>query len=252
MSPRRTQPATAAVLRAMLQMRLQEMSTGGSILRLALTFALVFGLLSLALNEQDSVKFWNLVVGTFVLKFLPLFCLTKGGETLRGELKDGTIEYLWTRPASKTQLYCGFFASSLLNIGSFGVAFLLGISFAGLSLGVITGLGQIVLLWVGAGIAIVSFTAIAGAFSAFSSKFVVLGIFYFSFVELGLSQIPTSIRNVSISAHISRILSPLTEAAPSGFGAALLWSGAITAVALAVGVALFNGIRYGVGSEKEA
>lgn len=253
MSELKRKTAALGALKGMLYMRIQELTTMAAWLRFAIIAALCFGLLLLTGLDPSEARerYQGILVSAFALKFLPIFCLTKGGEALRGELKDGTIEYLWVRPASKVELYIGFFLGGFLGTFSIVGPALIGVSAAGLSLGVI-GLGGLLTVWIVTLCVVASFTAISGAIGAFSSKFVVLGIFYYSFVELGLASIPNGVQKLAISFHTENLLQGASYGSGGMEAVSLLWILGIGAVAVALGAGIFSQSRYVVGSEKEA
>ncbi len=253
MSDSTIRKARLGAIRGLLYMRIQEMATVSALTRSAAIMVVSFLLLMLLRLDLDhaSERYQGLVAGLFALKFLPIFCLTKGGETLRGELKEGTIEYLWVRPANKVELYLGFVLSSFMSSFSLVGAALLGISLAGLFLGVV-GFGGLLTLWVTVIAVVCSFTAISGALASFSSKFVVLGIFYYSFVELGLGAIPNGVQRLAVSFHAKTMLSGLVETGGSVDLNAFAWISATGLIGLLLGAAIFSQARYVVGGEKES
>ncbi len=245
--------ASLGALRGLLYMRIQELTTTASIVRIGVILVVSFLLFMLTgLDKLEAAeRYQGLVAGVFALKFLPIFCLTKGGETLRSELKDGTIEYLWVRPASKIELYLGFIISSFIGIMSIIGPALLGISLAGVVMGVI-GIQGLMMLWLTIVVVVASFTALSGAISSFSSKFVVLGIFYYSFVELGLGAIPNGVQRLAVSFHARSLLSGLVDNGGTFHLESFIWIVATGAIGLVLGAAIFSQSRYIVGSEKEA
>ncbi|EDY84380.1 hypothetical protein VDG1235_4011 [Verrucomicrobiia bacterium DG1235] len=240
-------------IKGLLYMRVQELMTGPALFRAAAVFAASFGLLLLLRLDPDDAaeQFQGLVGSTFALVFLPIYCLTKGGETLRAELKDGTIEYLWVRPVSKVELYVGFFLSGLLGTLAIVGPSLLGISLAGMVLGIVdfTGLAT---LWLTAIAVVFSFSAVSGLFGSLSSKFVVLGILYYAFIELGLEQIPNGVQRVAITFHAEELLAGLTDSSGAASFSSYLWICGAGLVALGLGAAIFSQSRYVAGSEKES
>lgn len=253
MSGHKHDRALFGALRGLLYMRIQELSTPKALLRSGIVFAVSFGLLMLLHKAPEGAHgpFRTIIGVTFALWFLPVFCLTKGGETLRSELKDGTIEYLWTRPTSKVELYFGFYLSSLMGILSVIGPALVGIGLAGWYLGVFDLLGLFSLCLTVLAV-VVSFAAISSALSAFSSKFVVLGIFYFSFIEMGLGQIRNGVQSLAVTFHAKQLLGGMMDpGTPIDFGA-LGWVLGIGVVGLLIGSAIFSQSHYIAGSEKEA
>lgn len=244
--------ASLGALRGLLYMRIQELVTTSSLVRMGAILVATFLLfLLVGLDETEAAgRFQGLVAGIFALKFLPVFCLTKGGETLRSELKEGTIEYLWVRPASKVELYFGFILSGFLGIMSIIGPALLGISLSGLFMGVI-GVSGLAMLWLTILAVVSSFTAISGAIGSFSSKFVVIGIFYYSFVELGLGAIPNGVQRLAVSFHARSLLSGLVKDGGTFSLEAFVWILGTGVLGLVVGASIFSQSRYMVGSEKD-
>ncbi len=245
--------ARFGALKGLLYIRIQELMTPGAMIRAGLVFAASFTLMMLMKLDAGCAveRFHAFVSGVFILTFLPIFCLTKGGETLRSELKDGTIEYLWVRPTSKIELYFGFMLSGYLGILAIIGPALLGISLAGIMQGAIGASGLLV-LWLTVLAVICSYTAISGAISSFSSKFVVLGIFYYSFVELGFASIPNGVQRLAVSFHSQALLSGLSQGGGALNFESFAWILATGALGLVVGAAIFSQSRYAVGGEKEA
>ncbi len=240
-------------LRGLLYIRIQELMAPGAMIRGGLFFGLGFALIMLMKLDADGAaqRFHDFISGFYFLKFIAIFCLTKGGEVLRSELKDGTIEYLWVRPASKIELYFGFILSGYLGILAIIGPALLGMSLAAILLGAIGASGLLV-LWLTVLAAVSSFTAISGAISSFSSKFVVLGIFYYSFVEFGLASIPNGVQRLAVSFHSKTLLSGLSQGGEALNFESFAWILATGALGLVVGAAIFSQSRYVVGGEKEA
>lgn len=253
MSEREDHRARFGAIKGLLFMRIRELTTPSALLKSGAVLAVTFGLLMLLLLVPDEARsrFQGLVAGIFVLKFLPIYCLTKGGEILRAELKEGTIEYLWVRPASKVELFIGFFLGGLLGTLSIIGPALAGISLAGAVLGVL-GIGELLTLWLTVLAVVASFTAISGAMSSFSSKFVVMGIFYYSFVELGLGAIPNAVQKLAISFHAEALLANLTLGSGNPVFVPFAWILGTGALGLVLGATIFSQSRYIAGSEKEA
>ncbi len=255
-APGERQLGWGSVLRGLLYMRICELTTRRSIARLVLSFFVVFALLAVTKLEGDAteVRFWEVALGMFALGFLPLYCLVKGGDSLRGALREGTIEYLWTRPTSRAALFIGFFLSSLIGIGAFAGSCVLAICCAGVYLGAIESLGEVLLYAGGCGFAVLAFSAIASGLSALTSRFVVFGVLYYSFVEGLLGQMPTGARNVSGLVHLRSALRPLQDGSISLLSSSVVQSAlalvVLAGVALVVGATLFTMRNYAVGSDK--
>lgn len=252
MSSGRMVQSSWGAIRGVVYMRLQEICTGKALLRSGVIFGVALGLLLLfRLDMEDgSEEFLKVLQGVVLLTFMPVFCLTKGGEVLRGELKEGTIEYLWVRPVDKVALYLGFYLSSVLSILSIIGPPLLAVSVMGLWTTVLS-FGEIVWLWATVLAMAASFAGISGALASLSSKFVVLGILYYSFVEIGLSKIPNGVQSLAVSFHAKGFF----ESMLAGDGVhlkSLLLILVPGLVGLLIGAVVFRQSSYVAGGEKEA
>ncbi len=235
-------------------MRISELATTATCVRFTIAFVIVFGLTLLIGSKSDSPQYWNLATYFFGLGFLPFYCLVKGGESLRSELKEGTIEFLWTRPVRRSSLFFGFYISSLISIGAFTIVCLVALSAAGLWLGEISSVGQIFTYCLGCVAIVLSFSALSLSFGSLTSKFVVIGILYYFFIEKLLAQVPTSARKVSIIANLKpHFLANTEQSSEFVFTSAahsILYIIAISATALILGGTAFTLKCYSLGEDK--
>lgn len=249
-----TQSSWGSTFRGLIHMRISELATTATLVRFTIAFVIVFGLTFLIGSKSDSPQFWNLATYFFALGFLPFYCLVKGGESLRSELKEGTIEFLWTRPVRRSSLFLGFYASSLIGIGAFTTVCLVALSGAGLWLGEISSAGQIFMYCLGCLTIALSFSALSLSFGSLTSKFVVIGILYYFFIEKLLAQVPTNARKVSIIANLKpHFLANAEQSSEIVFTSAahsILYVIATAAIALILGGIAFTLKRYSLGDDK--
>lgn len=235
-------------------MRICELTTIGTVIRYAIAYAIVFGLTVFVGTKSPNPEFWNLAVYVFAFSFLPIYCLVKGGEALRNELKEGTIEFLWTRPVGRAPLFLGFYFSSLISVMAFALLCVTALMSAGFWLGEIDSWNQAFAYSIGCLVIALSFSALSITLGSLTSKFIVLGIVYYFLVEKLLSQLPTSVRNTSIVANLRPHLLSLPENTgefvSSGTLQSIAYVGAITAVALAIGCIAFTFKSYSLGEDK--
>ena len=211
-----------------------------------------FAALSIGDNgRQGYAEYANFMYGLFLLKMLPFFTLVTAGGILRNEIKDGTLEYIWTRPISRMRTIAGLFASAVLVTFTWAVVMSLGIQTGAAYSGVEghwAGYGRLLL---GIFACVSAFSGLAMLVGALSGKFVGLGIVYIGVVEMGISRIPTNINNIAITHHIESIVAP----AYTGIDGSAL-SGFLGSMLIAAGLAFLAGLvfrskRYSLGSEKE-
>jgi len=230
------------------------LATVGTAVRYAIAFAIVFGLTVFVGTKSPNPEFWNLAIYVFGFGFLPIYCLVKAGEALRNELKEGTIEFLWTRPVGKSPLFLAFYFSSFVSVLAFTLVCLTALVAAGYWLGEIASLSQALTFAAGCVAIALSFSALSLALSSLSSKFIVLGILYYFLVEKLLSQLPTSVRNASIVANLRPHLLSLSENAGEFAFSTTLQSIAyvviISVIALTIGATAFTLKSYSLGEDK--
>jgi len=245
-----------SVIRALLLLRLRALLGPKLALRFAAIGAGLIAVTFLAVphGNAESFRQWSLEV--FVLKIVPLLCLVAGGSALRDEIRSFTIEYLWTRPASKTHLVVGAYVGTVVLMFAQVMAFLVLIHLVG----AIRGIPQVwIHLPVAAGAAlggILAFCALALALGVFSGKYMILGIQYGVLVELGLSRLPSRVNLISVTHHVQTLI----ESAASGDIAPSvlrLLSGAagclvIAAIGVVLAALIFTTTNYRIGDEKES
>lgn len=240
---------------ALLFLQAREMLASKTVVRLLLISATVTVLTYLATRYGGAFAYWDRVIDKLFGLFLPFLCLTKGGEAVRSELKEGTMEYLWTRPVRRSHLFVGLFAASFASVAATVFAAILPIVAIGMWIGVWESAMMLVSFLATAVACVFGYAAISALLGAFSARYVVWGLLYFATIELGLGSVATGVRNVSISAHVEDLLDPIRYGADGGyflqFAASTLWILGIGGVALALGAGLFATTRYFVGSSKE-
>lgn len=233
--------------------RIREILTWSSGIRLSIVFAVVFVAHLMVGIKTDSSRFWVTAIDLTILGFLPFYCLVKGGESLRSEIRDGTIEYHWTRPTSKVSLYLGYYTSSIISTLLFSFACLAAVFLAALSLGEVESFISLIRIAIGGSAIALSFSALSLALGAITQKFVIVGIIYHLVAEKLIGNLPTLASKISILRNLKLHLYSTPEypmeldqpAILLGYGSILI----ITLAALALGIAVFTSKKYAIGSE---
>ncbi len=252
MNPRSNNPKATAAIRGLLHMQIREMMSVSTAVRYAIVFIAISGLLAFINAQSNRNVFWDISNNLFVLGFLPYFCIVKGAESLRSELREGTIEFLWTRPARKASLFFGFYLSSLASTLATTFICVLAILSTGLWLGEISSFSQIA-VYVGACAATtLSFSAISIAIGSITSKFIVFGIIYHTLIEKLVGQLPTSVRHLSVIGNLRPYLDSITSGvSDSAITIQPLFNiGLVSIVSLLLGATLFTWKSYPFGSGK--
>ncbi|MCH6256558.1 hypothetical protein MLD52_08370 [Puniceicoccaceae bacterium K14] len=194
-------------------------------------------------SEGATLKSWieDEVSGIIV----PLICLSLTGGLIRSEIRDGTIEYLWTRSVTKSQLILGTYicavGGAMLTVAFLdfilcGVLFLEGNSFVA---------GELVALVFAQGMAVIAYCALSLAIAAIFSKYMIVGVLYGVLVEIWLASVPSKVALISVSYHLNAVIRG--EEAYSSFTSGL----AIALVALVTSMFVFSSKSYTVGKKSD-
>ena len=169
------------------------------------------------------------------------------------EIRDGTIEYQWSRPKSKLSLYLGYYTGYIITILLFSFACLAAVFLAALSLGEVESFISLIRIAIGGLAIVLSFSAVSLALGAITQKFVIVGIIYHLVVEKLIGNLPKLACKISIIRNLKFHLYSITEynieldqaATLIGYGNILI----ITLAAPAFGIAVFTSKKYAICSE---
>ena len=194
-------------------------------------------------GQRAAYELW--LFDICLIRLFPILSLITAGRLLRDEIREGTLEYLWTRPVGRAPLLIGIFASGTL------LSFLRGL---------VIGLVMLAVAWwrqtpdlladaprllLALACASVAYSGLAVALSAWSGKYVVLGLLYGLVVEIGISRIPANIHSLAASHHVRLLV------AGDDLWLSVLGCLSIGVVGALLGTAIFCMKRYTLGSEKE-
>ena len=110
----------------------QSVSTRKVLMYIVYGSAVFLGSYFLVLNGESS-QFEGWFFEMILFRAIPLLALALSGELLRNEIRDGTIEYLWTRPASRSQLLVSFFSAAFFKSLVCGIVLLVVVFFCGIT-----------------------------------------------------------------------------------------------------------------------
>lgn len=210
-----------------------------------------FGVSYFLALEPTSASFESWMEGLFLLTALPLIALTISGGMIRDEIKDSTIEYLWTRPATRFQLIIGFYLAAVMKTVIYGLALVLSLYAAGFFKGCHPDFGTLPSVFLAILFSALTFCAGGLLFATLTGKYMIWGIVYGAVFELGIGSIPTNISKLSVKHYIERIAQ--IDSLPSlftAFGSFAICLG-IALVCLAGAVLVFSTKSYSLGQEKE-
>lgn len=210
----------------------------------------------LSVPRGDAALFSTWMVDVVAVQVVPLLCLVTGGGILRNQIRNFTIEYVWTRSARKLHLVLAAWGVTVLLVFAQSVAATLVVHATGSVLGVSDLWSGLPLLLAAELVSVLAFSALALALGVFSGKYMVFGIIYGLFIEIGASRIPTNLNRISVTHHVQELLTLGSGIIESPFRNVILPSlmgvGVITAIGLAVACLIFSRRQYNVGGEKEA
>lgn len=218
-----------------------------------LPLAILFGISYFLLIEEGSIKSFELWLNTlFILKGMPILALILSGGMFREEIKDSTIEYLWTRPTTRTGLVLGFYASAVLKTLVYGMAIALAIYLAGQLKGCQPDWADFPVIFLALSFSSLAYCAGGLLLATWTGKYMVLGISYGSVIEVGVGSIPTNLSKLSIMHHIEQLVAMDSLFALGNSLNSLLVCLCLTIVCVTAASAVFSFKTYHVGSEKEA
>jgi ABC-2 type transport system permease protein len=64
-------------------------------------------------------------------------------------------------------------------------------------------------------LAVTAFSALGFAFGAFTSRYLILGLFYAGIIEIGIGNIPTQLNRLSMTHHVRSIASNILQLRPT-------------------------------------
>jgi len=197
--------------------------------------------------NRSFSEYWEFMYEAFLVGMLPFFLVAVAGGVLRNEIKDGTLEYIWTRPISRLRTIGGLFASAVLITYIWTVVLSLGIqlgaTYRGVD-GIWVDYGKFLIACFGS---VLAFSGLALLVAAYSGKYMAFGMLYIGFVEIGIGKLPTNINQIAIRHHIESIVAPVDGSILGGFFGSLL----IAAVLAFFAGLIFRSKTYSLGSDKE-
>lgn len=221
-------------------------------------FALLALLVLSALHHNQEFRLkkdfaeWSV---QFYLAFVvPVIAFISAGGVVRDDMTPATVDYVLTRPLRRHAfvLYRYLAQTACLQVQCL------------LALGVLVAVGAyrhvpdlsetVPSLLLAQILAIPAFSALGFAFGAYTSRFLVLGIFYGGIIEVGIGNIPTQLNSLSMSHQVRTIASSVlpfrgkaaqyADSLPSAIGTLLV----LTLVFAAIAAVLFS-LREAAGTK---
>lgn len=217
---------------------------------LAGLLALLALLVASGLHHSDAYRtkkdFAEWSVNFYLAFVVPVIAFLSSGGLVQDDMKPATTDYVLIRPLRRhafilyrylsntacLQLQCLLALGVLVAVGMFRLVPDLSESVPSLLLAQL--------------LAIPAFSAMGFAFSAFTSRFLILGIFYGGIIEVGIGNIPTQLNSLSMMHQVRSIANSIlplrgkaaeyVESLPTALGTLLLAS----LIFLMIAAALFS------------
>jgi ABC-type transport system involved in multi-copper enzyme maturation permease subunit len=202
----------------------------------------LLGLLALAgVHNGNAEHFAQWSVRFYLTFVVPVIAFLSAAGLIQDDMKPATADYVLTRPVRRhafvlhryvahttcLQLQCLLALGVLVAVGVFRQVPELASTAPSLLLAQVLG--------------VMAFSALGFAFGAFTSRYLILGIFYAGIIEAGIGNIPTQLNRLSMTHHVRTIASSIlhlrnrgmTEAdsLPTSIIALLVFSAVLLAVA---------------------
>jgi len=176
----------------------------------------VLALLASAVIRDGNTRQYFRWASEFYLTFLvPLMAFVSGGGAFRDELKSGAVDYILTRPVRRPAFLVFKFLSHLACVQ---VQFLLGLA---VMIGVgyyrhIPGVWPVVpWLLLGQVLIVTAFSSFGLLCGVFTSRYIIIGLFYGGIVELGIGNIPIALNRLSLTHQVKAMLQPFLPQVPA-------------------------------------
>ncbi|MEO7414300.1 MAG: hypothetical protein ABIZ81_13185 [Opitutaceae bacterium] len=188
-------------------------------------------------NRDEAARGFLPWAARFYVCFLvPVMAFLSAAGTVRDDLQAGAVDYLFTRPVRRPVFVClRYVAHVICTQLDFLFAFVvvIGIGAFWEVPGLMNAAPWLLLAQV---LAILAFTAFGFLCAMLTSRYVIIGLLYGVFIEVGMGNVPTQLSHLSMGRQILSVLAPLLPVR-GGF----LGEGALTppaASALLVGTSL--------------
>jgi ABC-type transport system involved in multi-copper enzyme maturation permease subunit len=224
---------------------------------LLLTLAAIPTLTFLTVDPSEVKTFVEWAVSFYLVLIVPLCTLAVFGPMIRDELQADTLGFLITRPLTRARLYLLKYLCHLAWVQAALSVHLLLLVLVGV-IRQIPGIWSMA-LWLFATqfLAIIAYGALSGLLGLLHQRYMVLGLLYGFFVELGIGRIPTNINSLSIAHHVRTLLAneetirDINDWVPDGTLKSVLIMFVATALFLAGGAALFTYREYHSSDEMQ-
>ncbi len=202
----------------------------------------------LVLAKANDVRaFYGWVVVFYFLMLMPLGCLTLCGAMIREEAAANTLCFFTTRPLKRSEMFLLFYFGHIawLQLVFLLQTLLLFAVGAGVGLSVA---GFLPVFLICQFLGLMAWGALSAMLGMLHARYIVLGLVYGLVVEVGIANIPTNLKALSLSHHLRTLLVQHeglnavfdNRLSTEGWGLSILCLGVATVLFLVAGAALFT------------
>ncbi len=199
----------------------------------------LLALLALAgIRNGNAEHFAQWSVRFYLAFVVPVIAFLSAAGLVQDDMTPSTADYVFTRPIRRhafvlqrylshtacLQVQCLLALGVLIAVGMFRQVPALASTAPSLLLA--------------QALAVTAFSALGFAFGAFTSRYLILGIFYAGIVEIGIGNIPTQLNRLSMTHQVRTIASATTE--PGRIAGAIFALLMLSLVTIVIAAALFS------------
>ncbi len=207
--PPRVAPNLLNALGGVVRLEVYRLATPAAWAAPLSLLAVVVLLLSVTVHEGNRDAFMSWSTGFYLTFLVPVLAFLSGAGAIREEMKGNAVDYILTRPVPRWAfLVFRYLAQWLCTQLSYAPIFfgLLAVGFYRQVPGLVS---AIPLLMAGQLLVVTVFLAFGFLAGVLTSRYMILGVFYGSVVEVGISAIPIQLNQLSMTHHVRTFLQSL-------------------------------------------
>jgi ABC-2 type transport system permease protein len=181
-----------------------------------LVLLVLFSIPAAANRDEAARNFLSWVARFYICFLVPVMAFLSAAGTVRDDLQAGAVDYLFTRPVRRPVFLCLRYVTHVICTQ---VDFLF--AFA-----VVVGIGAfhqvpdffpaVPWLFLAQFLAILAFSGFGFLCAMLTSRYVIIGLLYGVFIEVGMGNVPTQLSHLSMGRQILSVLAPVLRGERGG------------------------------------
>jgi len=160
-------------------------------------------------GNADHFAQWG--VGFYLTFVVPVIAFLSSAGLIQDDMKPATVDYVLTRPVRRHAFFLHRYLAHTICLQA-QCLFALGVLVAvGVFRQVPDLASTVPSLLLAQVLAVTAFSALGFAFGAFTSRYLILGLFYAGVIEIGIGNIPTQLNRLSMTHHVRSIASNILQ-----------------------------------------